>query len=371
MDHPIVSTEAEYRIEACNTYDFLSEEYSTLFKGSNATAFQSPLWLHEFYHTLVPGHGAEPLIIKISSKGSDHPDAILPLVRETHFGIRIVQPADLGVADYNAIVGSEEKLTALANNPSVAEGILSAIQPYHLILFRKQRPCAFDVAKLLPGANRTPNTSCSYEVDAGAGYDNWFTTSVSKNMRKGLKRKTNGFEKTHGKLEFAELCDERSIVDAFQLMRELREARYEANLFSRPEVFEFYQNIAVKGQRHGIASTFVSKFEDRILSIDFGVRHKSRFLFLLGAFYEEQDFQRYSLGLLGLNELIRREAEAGHTIFDFTIGDEPYKLSFGAEQIPLTNITVTSGPIGRLAFTAYQSRGPFRRTLKKLMPKFS
>ena len=371
MDHQNISVHSGYRIEVCQEYDFLSNEYSALFKSAAATAFQSPLWLHEFYKTLVPGSGAEPIIIKIYRDGSDRPDAILPLVRETHFGVQIVQPADLGVADYNALVGSDENLRLLANNPSVRDGLIASIRPYHMILFRKQRPEAYDAAQLFKGANKTPNTSNSYEVDAGGGYDEWFKASVSKNMRKGLKRKRNGFEKNYGKLEFEELSDERSITEAFQLMRELREERYESNLFSQPEFFEFYRNIAIKGQSEGFASTFVSKLDGKLLSVDFGIRHKNRFLFLLAAFCEDNGFEKYSLGLLGLNELIRREAATGHEVFDFTIGDEPYKLSFGAEQIPLTNVTVTAGPIGQLAFTAYQSRGPFRRTLKKLIPKFS
>jgi CelD/BcsL family acetyltransferase involved in cellulose biosynthesis len=371
MDHQNISVHSGYRIEVCKEYDFLSNEYSTLFESAAATAFQSPLWLHEFYKTLVPGCGAEPIIMKIYREGQEQPEVILPLVRETYFGIQIIQPADLGVADYNAVIGSPKSLEDVCAVPGLASKILTAMKPYHILLFRKQPPSTFDASKLFSKARKTPNISSSYEVEIEQTHDHWLKTHVSKNMRKGLRRKLSGFQKDHGPLEYSELSNEADIVNAFEIMRDLRAGRYETDLFSRPEYFAFYRNLAVKGAQTGMTSTFVGKLENRIMSIDFGVRHKGRFLFLLAAFVDDEDMKRYSLGLLGLNEKIRHEADLGTTIFDFTIGDEPYKLSFGAEQIPLTNVTVTAGPIGQLAFTAYQSRGPFRRTLKKLMPKFS
>jgi CelD/BcsL family acetyltransferase involved in cellulose biosynthesis len=362
---------ADYRIETSDTYDFLSEDYSALFEHSSATAFQEPLWLQQFYKTLVPGTGAQAVIVKIYLNGSERPSVVIPLVREKHFGIQIIQPADLGVADYNAVIGSNDNLSLVSEIPDISKQIMRAIKPYDLVLFRKQPPTAFDASKLLFGAQKTPNISSSYETEIGPDYDRWFKTTVSKNMRKGLKRKLNGFAKDYGKLSFHELTEEQDIDEAFNLMLELRAARYERDLFSRPQYFKFYRDVAVLGSEQGTASTFVGKFEDKILSVDFGLRHNNRFLFLLGAFSNEENYKRYSLGLIGLNEKIRDESEKGQTIFDFTIGDEAYKLSFGADKVPLTNVTVSSGLVGQLAFTAYQSRGSIRGILKKLMPGFN
>ncbi|MBN4669075.1 cellulose biosynthesis protein CelD, partial [Pandoraea nosoerga] len=36
-----------------DAFDFLSEEYATLFEGSDATAFQHPLWLDSLYRKLA------------------------------------------------------------------------------------------------------------------------------------------------------------------------------------------------------------------------------------------------------------------------------------------------------------------------------
>ncbi|QDG76129.1 GNAT family N-acetyltransferase [Labrenzia sp. PHM005] len=362
---------SDYRIETSDAYDFLSDHFSALFDRSSATAFQGPLWLEQFYKTIVPGAGATPIIVTIYLNGSQDPAVVIPLVRETHFGIQIIQPADLGVADYNAVIGSDENLEVLAKTPSFSKDLLKAIRPYDLILFRKQPPWVFDAAQLFSGAEKRPNISSSYEAVIGRDYDQWLNNVVSKNMRKGLRRKRNGFEKDYGELSFHELAEEKEIDEAFKLMRELRAARYEDDLFSRLEYFQFYRNVAVLGSQQGIASTFVGKFEDQIISVDFGLRQNDRFLFLLGGFSNNEEYQRYSLGLIGLCEKIRDETERGRTIFDFTIGDEDYKQSFRADRIPLTNVTATSGLVGRLAFSAYQSRGSLRGVLKKLMPKFN
>jgi CelD/BcsL family acetyltransferase involved in cellulose biosynthesis len=371
MNHQSIIEGSEYRIETTDAYDFLSEHFSTLFDHSNATAFQGPLWLEQFYKTIVPGTGSTPVILKIFLSGSQNPDVIIPLVREKHFGIQIIQPADLGVADYNAVIGRTESLELLSKLPDMSAQITKAIRPYDLILFRKQPPWAFDAARLFSGAQKTPNISSSHAADVGQGYDNWLKTCISKNMRRGLKRKQNGFEKDHGKLSFQELTEEAEIHEAFDLLRDWRAVRFEGDLLSRPEYFEFYRDIAVLGGKQRTASTFIAKYKDEIMSVDFGLRHNERFLFLLGGFSNKEKYQRYSLGLLGLREIIREETDSGCKIFDFTIGDEPYKESFGAEVIPLTNVTATSGLVGQVAFTAYESRGSIRGILKKLMPNFN
>lgn len=370
-ENHLAKSQLTFRIESREEFDFLSDAYHTLFENSDATAFQSPLWLDQFYNTLLPNIQAQPLIIEIYLHGSQNPDVVLPLVREKHMGVNFVQPADLGAADYNAVVGSKENLTLLAGSPTFKKQLRSLLQPYDILLFRKQPPSVFDAGQLFGRVKRTPNVSSAYDMQVGSDYDGWFKSTLSKNMRKGLRRKRSGFEREVGELNFHELHDADDIREAFRVMRDLRAARYESDLLSQPAYFDFYLGVAQAGARDGTAATFVGKAKNGLMTVDFGLRHRESFLFLLGAFSGAEEHKKFSLGLIGLNEVIRQEAGRGLERFDLTIGDEPYKQSFGANKVPLTNLTVVSGLRGQVASMAYQSQGPLRDLLKKLLPNFN
>ena len=55
---------------------------------------------------------------------------------------------------------------------------------------------------------------------------------------------------------------------------------------------------------------------------------------------------------------------AGGTIFDFTIGDEPYKLTFGAEPMPVWQMT-RSGSLRGFAASVAVSKFPAVRALAR------
>ena len=361
----------KFQITAQEHFDFSSPAYRNLFEHSGATAFQSPFWLDHFYRKLVRQVGAQPLIITVHLEGSRTPDAVIPLVREKYYGFHILQPADLGIADYNSIIGERHVLNLLASNSDFKSQLIRCLDPFDIVLFRKQRPDTFDAGLLFNQVRMTPSVSSAYEIDLEAGYDQWFKTTLSRNMRKGLKRKRNLLEREIGSLEFQELSDPQEIRQAFETMQSLRADRFKTDLLSKPEYFDFYLDVAISGSQSGETSTLVGKSKGNLVTVEFGLRQNERFLFLLGAFSGAEEHRKYSLGLMGLNEVIRQKAEQGFEKFDLTIGDEPYKQSFGAKQVALTNVSVTNGLRGQAAFTAYQSTGPGRRLLKMLMPGFS
>lgn len=362
---------SSFKLEALDRYDFLSDSYRQLFEQSNATAFQSPLWLSFFYRDLVPALGADPIIIVVYLDSSPQPVLVLPYVRQKYFGFNIMQPADLGVADYNAVVGSSDVLPGLAKEPEFKRQLAAVLKPCDILLFRKERPDAFSICNLFESVRETPSVGSAYEVEMDTDYDSWFKATLSKNSRKGLARKRRGFCQEHGDLNFREVSDPVGIRRAFDFMREQRTLRYKDDLFSRPAYFEFYLKVAIAGAETGFASTFVGETTDGLITVDFGVIHADRHLFLMSAFSGAEAHRKYSLGLLAVSEVIKAGREKGLSTFDLTIGDEPYKQSFGVEKISLTNVSIVNGMRGRAAFTAYQSAGPLRKMLKTLMPDFN
>src|SRR5258708_4369402 len=74
------------------------------FDGTDATAFQHPLWLDSLYRKLVPSAAAKPLIVVVRYRATGALAAVLPLLRVRRGPMRTIEFADLRVSDYLAPV---------------------------------------------------------------------------------------------------------------------------------------------------------------------------------------------------------------------------------------------------------------------------
>ena len=72
----------------------------------------------------------------------------------------------------------------------------------------------------------------------------------------------------------------------------------------------------------------------------------------------------YKSGSLMLQELARDCIARGETVLDFTIGDEPYKLTFGATRRPMWQMQRAGSPLG-LAAGALVDNLPAVKTLAR------
>jgi CelD/BcsL family acetyltransferase involved in cellulose biosynthesis len=69
---------------------------------AGATPFQDWQWLEAWYGAFANVDHLEPLIAIVSSAATGEQAMLLPLIRRLHNGMRIVEPADLDLTDYNA-----------------------------------------------------------------------------------------------------------------------------------------------------------------------------------------------------------------------------------------------------------------------------
>ena len=78
---------------------------------------------------------------------------------------------------------------------------------------------------------------------------------------------------------------------------------------------------------------------------------------------------RLSPGLLAIEDSMRSAIEAGDHIYDFTIGDHPYKLQFGAETVPLEEWYRARTLRGHAAVLSIALMREAKRRLKPLLTR--
>ena len=138
-----------------------------------------------------------------------------------------------------------------------------------------------------------------------------------------------------GPTEFSTLRDAQAITTAFDALRRYRSARFKAigapDVLDNEAIFRFYRRMAIEGAQDGSARTECLSLAGEPIAVQFGlVRQDVYSMLMIGL--DIARHARLSPGLLAIEDSIRSAIEAGDRVYDFTIGDHPYKLQFGAEH---------------------------------------
>lgn len=350
-------------------FDFLSDEYQRLFAATQATAFQSPHWLHNFYKYIPQSVSAEPLILTVRSIIDQSLLMVLPMVRQRALGAKIVQPADLGISDYNAILAAPETLKRLTHSYELQAELTQAMEPYDILLFRKQRPDTTNIQDVLSGTKVSARKNTAFAIEIPEDFEAWLKTCLKSKNVSNLRRKGRAFNRDVGELEFSTLTEPDEITAAFDFIRKSRGDRYEGDVLKCDAYFGFYLDFAIQTAAENLSVTHVGRVNGEIVSAEFGPIHNGCCSMVLAAF-NETDYARYSIGSLSMIDLFQDRHKRGERCIDFTIGEHEYKRRFKAEATVLNTITLPNSAIGKLTDMAYTQGGQLKHILKKLSPHF-
>jgi CelD/BcsL family acetyltransferase involved in cellulose biosynthesis len=345
---------AAARLRVESGFDFTNAEYASLYERSRATAFQHPVWLDAFYRHLPTARAAEGLVVT----GRDDTGRmlfVLPMIRRRKSGVTLIETADLGVSDYSAPVVDRDW-----SAPPDLRAQVAAILPAHdLLRIRPVRAESCGDWQAFFAADSVPLGVSSHAVPVEAPMAAWRQTRLDASFARRLARKRKRFFAQEGaRVERIQGAD--AIGRAVDEMRRLRSGRFEGDMIALPSVHRFYRDVAVKGAERGFAHVYALMLGQEAIGYVFGIADRGRFHYLLiGCDYEAHG--RHSPGLLLYDAIIEDWAERGGTVFDFTIGDEPFKSDFGTAPTPMFMLAQAGSWFGGLAATMFDARERLRR----------
>jgi CelD/BcsL family acetyltransferase involved in cellulose biosynthesis len=335
-----------------NRFDFLGREYGEVFAGSNASAFQSPVWLNSFYETLAPAKAAEPLVITVRQAGQLM--GVVPLIRRRLKGLTLVEATDLGVSDYASTVLSDPLRQALQTDSGLSAHFLSAIGKHDLLRIRPVLPEHANDWELLLQNKPIPLGFSAHAVDLAPPFDNWRKNALDKSLSGMVARKGRRWKKQH-EVVLERLAQPERIATAIADLSRMRTGRFDGDPIQSTEVQGFYGSVACAGATSGHAETWIVTSDGSVAGILFGLTHQDRFLYLLiGADYETHG--RHSPGLQMYDWIIEDWMARGGRCFDFTIGDEPFKEKFGTTARPMSAFLLAGSLKGRLTLSMLRKR---------------
>ncbi len=348
-----VASASEFRVELCTDFDFLQRDYAELFAASDATAFQHPLWLHHLYDKLAPARQARMAVVTIRSTAGKLL-GVLPLLLRRKTGVRLLEATDLGVSDYACPVLHPSLREHLESVPHLRSRIASVLPPHDIMRIRpiRQEHVAAWQA-VLPGTAEALGFS-AHATPFDAGYRQWRDESTAKSLRGRLSRAAKQIAKNGGAaLRRLETRDE--IEQAVAAIQSLRAGRFDGDPIQEDFVRDFYTNVAVAGAKDGLAAIYRLDIGGAPAGFVYGLCRRGIYHYLLiGCDYGT--YSRCSPGLVLYDRIIEDWIGRDGHVFDFTIGDEPFKADFGTEATPMSGLFRAATWRGRMALAAFQAK---------------
>jgi CelD/BcsL family acetyltransferase involved in cellulose biosynthesis len=312
---------------------------------ADATPFQNWQWLEAWYGAFASVDNVEPLIAIVSNAATGEPAVLLPLIRRTHNGIRIVEPADLDLTDYNApLLGPaapRDARAARAMWKDLRKALRALPGGADLIRLRKMpdesggRP---NPLALLDGAG--PCSLNGNLVTTGEDFDAWRFT-LERTVRKELERSWRVFTRDPA-AAFRIVTDKDEALRVLSTMETQQGDRMQhlgLNFVLNDETYAaFYRNLVEANVANGYAVLSALTVGDEVVATLLGIRQGAHYVMVRISNAGEK-WSNCSPGRLIIERTMAALHKDGIRQFDFSIGNYAYKRRFGVERIALVDFT--------------------------------
>lgn len=331
-------TTANIALQIFTDMDAVEAQWRTLEQHADCTVFQLFDWQMEWYHHI----GSKERLIPVIVLGLDDTGVavfILPLAIERHSLIRRLVWFGSELCDYNSPI--------LATNFSdhvkpgrfgrLWKDIIRAIQDYPRLRFDTVEFCNMPS---VVGSQPNPFLELPVLLANCAGHvatlpeANWNRFYVSKFSNSTLhthRRKAKNLAKQGGgAIRFVDVQDQAEIECTIAKLIEQKRSSYARmgvhDMFERPGFREFYLAIVANPRLREVIHVTRLDVDGIPVATGLGLRFNSSYSLVMSSYLEE--FAKYSPGRQHIEEMMQYAIGRKIQKFDFTIGDEPYKLSW-------------------------------------------
>ena len=324
------------------TVDFLRDwrQAAARLNTGHRTAFQHGYWLGAWYGAFSE---FAPLVAVISDAATGKDIALVPMISHVRRGIRVVEFADLGVSDNNAPILACDATFDAADMRAIGDALVNALRalPDGFDLLRLKKMPAQVGGKPNPLVSLGRLGSCSLNGNLVLTGDDYADYQASiKRMQ--MPRCWRVFGRHDGaRFEIAtDIARAHELLDVIDLQQQERMQQLGSRFVLNDEVHaRFYRDVARQGVAEGFAVVSALVCDEGVVATTFGVRYGATY-YLLRIGHAGKRWANCSPGLLVTERTMAALHAQGVRRFDLSIGNHDYKRRFGAEPVPLTDVSV-------------------------------
>ena len=296
-------------------------------KEAELYAFQTYDWLSHWYKSTGVFLDEKPCFVKIEND-MGKPLILLPLGIRKRLGVSCLSWLGGELADYNApiLCRNVSKYISYDQIRDLWKQIINRLSPIDAVYFDKQPEQVGDQTNPFIYLNCNDFPQSSYSINLEGDWKTFYQ-NIKKNIRTDSQRQRRRLAKL-GVLKFIIGKDEDDIRLITNKMIEQKSRRYKetgsSNPFNKQMYQHFYHSIGKECSDSGLVHVSALLLNDTIIATHWGLVYKGRFYYLLPT-YAGEEWKRYSAGRILLEHLFEWCFEKKINVFDFSVGDEPYK----------------------------------------------
>ena len=195
-----------------------------------------------------------------------------------------------------------------------------------------------------------PATYGAHVATLGTSWDDFYSSKRSARDRKGDRRKAKHYLK-YGDLRFVNVREEADAKRTMDILVKQKKKSYARmgveDIFGRPGYHDFFMAVTANPQLRDVIHVSRLDVGTTPVAAALGLNSNGRYYLLLSG-YDDGELAKFSPGRMHLHELMQFAIEQKCREFDFTIGDEPYKLEWSDVKVGLFEHSEAATMAGRL-----------------------
>ena len=324
-------------------FDTIESEWCGFEQIAEATPFQSFEWLETWHRHIGSRDGVVPVIV-VGHFADGQTAFIAPFAVERRRGLRRLCWLGQELGDYNA--------------PLLARDFSQRVTPDRFLALwrdvqrrlqsdRQLRYDWIEFEKMPQTVGAQPNPFVNLDVIANANSahvtqlgDDWEAfyserrSSATRRRDRAKRKRMSEF----GEIKFATAAAPDELSNTLEILWQQKQQIFArkgiADIFARPGYREFFADFASSPKSRHLAHVSRVDIGDTCAAANFAIVFGGCYYHVLSSYCHGR-LTRYGPGVLHLRELLAYAIKRGLRRFDFTVGDEPYKLEWSDSRVPL------------------------------------
>ena len=370
---PARETAAYFTLSLYDSLAAVESEWRRFEEVAECTPFQTFEWLSA-WHRHVGSRDGVVAAIAVGRSADGKTEFIIPLAVEPRRFARRLSWLGQDLCDYNAPLLARDFSQRFGRDRFLA--IWSELQlklqadaelNYDWIEFEKMPQTVGVQINPFTYLGVVPNANSAHITQLSGDWETFYRDKRSSATRRHDRAKRKRISE-FGEIRFVTAADGDDARRTLETLMDQKSRIFGykgiADIFARPGYREFFLDFASNPRARHLAHVSRIEVGTKVAAANFGIAFGDCYYHVLSSYCDGQ-LTRYGPGTLHLRELLAHAIKRGLRRFDFTIGDERYKLEWCDLRLTLCDYSAVATWRGRPANFYAKARGRLKRFIKQ------
>ena len=306
----------------------IENDWRAFEERADCTVFQTFDWLSAWHRHIGVREGGKPVIVIGRHQGAIL--FVMPFAFDA--GARKIEWLGTSLCNYNGPLLARDFSRRISPAQFVqiwgqVRRLLRSAIGHDLIDLEKMPEMIGEQPNPFCSLRVTPHVNSAYLTALVGDWETYYAAKRSSSTRRSDRKKQRRLAE-RGEVRFLTAAGREEVTRTLDALIEEKTASYAKlgvdNMFNRPGYRDFFLDMATGARSARL--THLSRIDvgNETAAANFGLVFRGTYIYLLAG-YNDGELGQFGPGSLQLLEMFRYSIEHGLKVFDFTIGDEPYK----------------------------------------------